>query len=65
MSALQRFELLMLIRLADPNTPLLRCLELDRISKVSSKDEVIFNLEPEIEELGLVNRDSNFSDYNL
>lgn len=53
MSALQRFELLMLIRLADPNTPLLRCLELDRISKVSSKDEVIFNLEPEIEELGL------------
>jgi len=55
----------MLIRLADPNTPLLRCLELDRISKVSSKDEVIFNLQPEIEELGLVNRDSNFSDYNL
>ena len=28
-------------------------LELDRISKNSSKDEVIFNLEAEIEELGL------------
>lgn len=43
----------MLIRLADPNTPLLRCLELYQISKKSSKEEVIFNLEAEIEELGL------------
>lgn len=43
----------MLIRLGDPNTPLLRCLELDQISKNSSEGEVIFNLEAEIEEFGL------------
>lgn len=43
----------MLIRLADPNTPRLRCLELDQISKNPSKEEVIFNLDAEIEELGL------------